>query len=465
MNVLKGLFIVIINIIIIYRYISEKQVILSCIMPFFISLLIFFKNDINIYILIPFTELIFLINTENIHVFKTVNFILKLNNIKLLFKNIKIKDFLNFSNHATLGGTLELSKATNSSTSPFGTPQNTLVSYYTTAGSSSNSNGPGEREIINTVGNNPQFPINTESSNSQPSVNTGRYNTLPPPINTNTINRPIGSYDTIPPSRGYIYKPIGSYNTLPPPITSGNINRPIVSYNTQPPVITGSYNTEPPINPQVNNNQSNNAQATVNANNNIQANNNLDNNIQAPINANNNPQVNNNQSNNAQAPINADNNLQVANPILPIYERDNRTFRSVVEAGKRDGVLATKNDAVNLARENFRNQISNQEGFRDLQEFGDILRALQPKIEDLRDKLENRGHNITISDCAEVKHILSMSPYQKGLRIGTKGFYNPGPLEVGKTISHEFNESLFLRRSVSNDLRSILVDINIPINQ
>jgi len=92
---------------------------------------------------------------------------------------------------------------------------------------------------------------------------------------------------------------------------------------------------------------------------------------------------------------------------------------------------------------------------------GNALVSLKPKMEELITKFENRDHNLTISDCAEAKLILSLCPYHEGLRFGTKGFYNRLNVErYGNSITATLNGHMFLRRALSRDLRTIKIDVS-----
>ena len=109
--VLKGLFIAMINLAIIHKNITVKQLIFFCCMPFFISLLLLIKLDINnISLFIPFFTNLFLL--EDLNILKTVKFNIKYNSFNLYILKHKFFNLntLNpkFFNLDTLGGTPEL---------------------------------------------------------------------------------------------------------------------------------------------------------------------------------------------------------------------------------------------------------------------------------------------------------------------------------------------------------------------
>lgn len=167
---------------------------------------------------------------------------------------------------------------------------------------------------------------------------------------------------------------------------------------------------------------------------------------------NNNPQVNNNPR--------VNNNPQVNfQDVFPRYPRDNRTLRGVYINGVRNGDHSANSDAINDASRSFRAALHSQGVDTNL--VGNALVSLKPKMEELITKFENRDHNLTISDCAEAKLILSLCPYHEGLRFGTKGFYNRLNVErYGNSITATLNGHMFLRRALSRDLRTIKNDVS-----
>lgn len=165
-------------------------------------------------------------------------------------------------------------------------------------------------------------------------------------------------------------------------------------------------------------------------------------------------------NNNTQVNPQDNNNPQV-NPqgIFPRYQRDNRTLRGVYVNGVRSGNLSANSDAINNASRSFRAAL-HSEGV-DTNVVGNALVSLKPKIGELITKFENRDHNLTISDCAEAKLIISLCPYHEGLRFGTRGFYNDLSVErYGNSITVTLNSHMYLRRAISRDLRTIKNDVS-----
>lgn len=117
-------------------------------------------------------------------------------------------------------------------------------------------------------------------------------------------------------------------------------------------------------------------------------------------------------------------------------------------------------DAINQARADFHHQLQTQEGFRGNTTLNGMLRALQPKIGELIVNFEDPLHQITIADCGETKYIICLSSHGRGLKIGTKGFYNADPVQrSGNSITSSLSEHMPMRRGISRDLRSIQTDI------
>ena len=163
MFVLKGLIIVMINIIFLYKNISYKKLIFICVMPFFISLLLVYKTDIYTILCLTYSTNIILLENFNI---KTVKVNILIHKILIPFKElfISFKDCLNtfiqqLSNFHTLGGKPESTKK------PSFTPK--TVNYM----NNNNPVGPGGININNPVGtgeiniNNPNGPGRINNNN------------------------------------------------------------------------------------------------------------------------------------------------------------------------------------------------------------------------------------------------------------------------------------------------------------
>jgi hypothetical protein len=325
MYVLKGLIIAMMNIIIIHKIITVKKLIFYCSMPFFISLILLYKPDINIYYLfIPyFTSF-------------------------LLFEDLNINIIQDFFNLHTLGGTPELTK-------------NPYVCL---------SNSTGQTGI----------PSNTNN----PTFGTGGSNTDNPPI---LIPINPSNYDTLPPGnyQGVIINPTPTNNTPPTDTQENRAGNPPPANNTPPAdtqenragnpqaVVNRQGNTE--VNPPVYSPLANlimprvppgqyfipqvNSQARIFippgtrlADNILPAPNASAYNLQAALNRQGNPVVNPQGYNNLEGVI----------PINTNYQTDNREFRNVHLEGQRANNRRATYQAISQARSNFYYRLASQEG-------------------------------------------------------------------------------------------------------
>jgi|SRR4051812_34044188 len=100
--VLKGLFLAMINISLIYDKLTPLGLIYNCIMPFFISLILIYKADI-IYLLLPFFINMYLLESINI---KTEKVNILMHKILIIIKEYFLL-IANFFNFQTLGGPAE----------------------------------------------------------------------------------------------------------------------------------------------------------------------------------------------------------------------------------------------------------------------------------------------------------------------------------------------------------------------
>ena len=112
--------------------------------------------------------------------------------------------------------------------------------------------------------------------------------------------------------------------------------------------------------------------------------------------------------------------------------------------------------AINPAKVKFNYRLANKEGW-EANTPAQKFRRLDPKIGELVLKLEDPRYNLTIADCVETKHILTLSgEHDAGSVNGTKGLYNLNVVgSIDTNISARFNEQMTLRHGVSGDLRNI----------